>query len=82
MIGRYMQMMQLLKPIASEVMHCIGQLFDYYLFVTRFAIPDCIANRHQEELLQSSDLQAIGEVIQRHLVGIESLVFLATILET
>ncbi|VDL99598.1 unnamed protein product [Schistocephalus solidus] len=114
---RYMQMMQLLKPIASEVMHCIGQLFDYYLFVTsgqtahlpdrlqktiarisarlvasakspvvingtRFAVPDCIANRHKEESLQSSDLQNISEIIQRHIVGIESLVFLATVLET
>lgn len=126
LIGRYMQMMQLLKPIASEVMHCIGQLFDYYLFVihnlfgslntsgqtahlpdrlqktiarisarlvasakspvvingTRFAVPDCIANRHKEESLQSSDLQNISEIIQRHIVGIESLVFLATVLET
>ncbi|KAL7056727.1 hypothetical protein AAHC03_020655 [Spirometra sp. Aus1] len=126
LIGRYMQMMQLLKPIASEVMHCIGQLFDYYLFVihnlfgslntsdqtahlpdrlqktiarisarlvastkspavingTRFAIPDCIANRRQEEFSQSSDLQKIGETIRRHIVGIESLVFLATVLET
>ncbi|KAF6775648.1 hypothetical protein AHF37_05388 [Paragonimus kellicotti] len=32
LIGRYMQMMQLLRPIAAEVMHCVCQVFDYYLY--------------------------------------------------
>ncbi|CAL8071292.1 unnamed protein product [Calicophoron daubneyi] len=32
LIGRYLQMMLLLQPIAGEVMHCICQVFDYYLF--------------------------------------------------
>lgn len=31
-IGRYLQMMRLLKPIAGEVMHCLCQVFDYYLY--------------------------------------------------
>ncbi|CAH8608817.1 unnamed protein product [Schistosoma bovis] len=32
LIGRYLQMMRLLKPIAGEVMHCLCQVFDYYLY--------------------------------------------------
>ncbi|KAG5449992.1 Syndetin, partial [Clonorchis sinensis] len=32
LIGRYLQMMRLLQPIAAEVMHCICQVFDYYLY--------------------------------------------------
>ncbi len=31
-------MMRLLRPIASEVMHCIGQIFDYYLFVVSLSL--------------------------------------------
>lgn len=27
-----MQMMSILKPIAFDVIHCVSQLFDYYLF--------------------------------------------------
>ena len=30
--GNYMQMMHVLKPIASDVLECITQLFDYYLY--------------------------------------------------
>ncbi|CAH8541857.1 unnamed protein product [Schistosoma turkestanicum] len=32
LIGRYLQMMRLLQPIAGEVMHCLCQVFDYYLY--------------------------------------------------
>lgn len=31
-IGKYMQMMNILKPIAFDVIHCVSQLFDYYLY--------------------------------------------------
>lgn len=31
-IGKYLHMMQLLKPIAFEVMTCMAQLFDYYMY--------------------------------------------------
>lgn len=27
-----MQMMNILKPIAFDVIHCVSQLFDYYLY--------------------------------------------------
>lgn len=30
--GNYMQMMNALKPIAFDVLECLSQLFDYYLF--------------------------------------------------
>ena len=30
--GNYMQMMNVLQPIAFDVLECLSQLFDYYLF--------------------------------------------------
>ena len=30
--GKYMQMMNILKPIAFDVIHFMSQLFDYYLY--------------------------------------------------
>ena len=30
--GKYIQMMRLLKPIAFDVMTCMAQLFDFYLY--------------------------------------------------
>ena len=30
-----MQMMHVLKPIASDVLECLTQLFDYYLYAVR-----------------------------------------------
>ncbi|KAK4316854.1 hypothetical protein Pmani_012030 [Petrolisthes manimaculis] len=32
LIGKYIQMMRLLQPIALDVMICLSHLFDYYLF--------------------------------------------------
>ncbi|CAH1237851.1 VPS50 [Branchiostoma lanceolatum] len=32
LFGKYMQMMNVLKPIAFDVVICMSQLFDYYLF--------------------------------------------------
>ncbi|KAK6327847.1 hypothetical protein J4Q44_G00034930 [Coregonus suidteri] len=32
LVGKYMQMMNILKPIAFEAIHCVCQLFDYYLY--------------------------------------------------
>ncbi|XP_052286176.1 syndetin-like isoform X2 [Dreissena polymorpha] len=31
-LGRYIQMMRLLKPIAFDVVTCVAQLFDFYLY--------------------------------------------------
>lgn len=30
--GKYIQMMRLLKPIAFDVMTCMAQLFDFYMY--------------------------------------------------
>lgn len=30
--GNYMQMMSVLQPIAFDVLECLSQLFDYYLY--------------------------------------------------
>lgn len=30
--GRYMEMIEMLKPIAFDVVLCMTQLFDYYLY--------------------------------------------------
>uniref|UniRef100_A0A3P8YYK3 VPS50 EARP/GARPII complex subunit n=1 Tax=Esox lucius TaxID=8010 RepID=A0A3P8YYK3_ESOLU len=32
LVGKYMQMMNILKPISFDVIHCVSQLFDYYLY--------------------------------------------------
>ncbi|XP_048848924.1 syndetin isoform X4 [Brienomyrus brachyistius] len=32
LVGKYMQMMNILRPIAFDVIHCMSQLFDYYLY--------------------------------------------------
>uniref|UniRef100_A0A671RIV7 Syndetin-like n=1 Tax=Sinocyclocheilus anshuiensis TaxID=1608454 RepID=A0A671RIV7_9TELE len=48
LVGKYMQMMNILKPIAFDVIHCVSQLFDYYLYAvyTFFGRNDmvCISN--------------------------------------
>lgn len=43
LLGKYMQMMNVLKPIAFDVVICMSQLFDYYLYAVRidlFAFKD------------------------------------------
>uniref|UniRef100_A0AAY4EJ80 VPS50 EARP/GARPII complex subunit n=1 Tax=Denticeps clupeoides TaxID=299321 RepID=A0AAY4EJ80_9TELE len=32
LVGKYMQMMNILKPIAFDVIHCVSQVFDYYMY--------------------------------------------------
>ncbi|VDK34787.1 unnamed protein product [Taenia asiatica] len=120
LLGRYLQMMRLLRPIASEVMHCIGQIFDYYLYVSlkegatqlperlrktltristrliapaghshvengnRFVAPDCIlstSNQQAPSADQMASMEDIIKYLRRHLVGVESLVYLSTVLE-
>ncbi|EUB56811.1 Coiled-coil domain-containing protein [Echinococcus granulosus] len=129
LFGRYLQMMRLLRPIASEVMHCIGQIFDYYLFVvyslfgksftlkedaaqlperlrktlsristrliapaghscvengSRFVVPDCILSTSNRDTMGADQMASMEDIInhlRRHLVGVESLVFLSSVLE-
>lgn len=42
-----MQMMSILKPIAFDVIHCVSQLFDYYLYAvyTFFGRNDMVRQR-------------------------------------
>ncbi|XP_031566777.1 syndetin-like [Actinia tenebrosa] len=43
--GKYMQMMNVLKPIAFDVVICMSQLFDYYLYaVTSFFSPEVLVD--------------------------------------
>ncbi|VUZ56450.1 unnamed protein product [Hymenolepis diminuta] len=133
LLGRYIQMMGLLRPIASEVMHSIGQIFDYYLYVvysifgnslaskedihqlpehlrktlaristrliapaghpsvengSRFVVPDCVLpsssksqNDSTMDSLQLSTMDDINNHLRRHIVGVESLGYLASVLE-
>ncbi|VDO08526.1 unnamed protein product [Rodentolepis nana] len=133
LLGRYIQMMRLLRPIASDVMHSIGQIFDYYLYVvyclfgrslaskeetnqlpehlrktltristrliasaghpsvengSRFVAPDCIipsSSKAQDvsttTSLQLATMDDINSCLRRHIVGVESLVYLASVLE-
>lgn len=44
LFGKYMQMMSILRPIAFDVMLCMFQLFDYYLFaVYKFFAKDMLS---------------------------------------
>ncbi|GLD57833.1 syndetin isoform X1, partial [Lates japonicus] len=75
LVGKYMQMMNILKPIAFDVIHCVSQLFDYYLYAvyTFFGRNDMyessglglISSRLRTTLnrIQESliDMEAVGE---------------------
>lgn len=49
--GKYMQMMNILKPIAFDVIHFMSQLFDYYLYAiyTFFGRNDSVSQSLGEE---------------------------------
>ncbi|KAG7281342.1 hypothetical protein CRUP_023493, partial [Coryphaenoides rupestris] len=80
LLGRYMQMMNILKPIAFDVIHCVSQLFDYYLYAvyTFFGRNDMyessglglISSRLRTTLnrIQESliDMEAVGENVGVH----------------
>ena len=36
--GNYMQIMTVLEPIAFDVLECLSQLFDYYLYAVRICL--------------------------------------------
>ncbi|XP_029022934.1 syndetin isoform X4 [Betta splendens] len=75
LVGKYIQMMNILKPIAFDVIHCVSQLFDYYLYAvyTFFGRNDMyessglglISSRLRTTLnrIQESliDMEAVGE---------------------
>lgn len=46
LLGKYMQMMNVLKPIAFDVVICMSQLFDYYLYAVRIDLT-CLTQASQ-----------------------------------
>ncbi|KAH9518838.1 Syndetin [Bulinus truncatus] len=59
-MGKYLQMISILKPIAFDVLSSLTQLFDYYLYtVYSFFVPDNVAQNVNIRLLNT--LQRIHE---------------------
>ncbi|MEJ1280947.1 VPS50 EARP/GARPII complex subunit [Cricetulus griseus] len=69
--GKYMQMMTILKPIAFDVIHCMSQLFDYYLYAiyTFFGRNDSLESTGLG--LSSSRLRTTLNRIQESLIDLE-----------
>uniref|UniRef100_A0A665UDI4 VPS50 EARP/GARPII complex subunit n=1 Tax=Echeneis naucrates TaxID=173247 RepID=A0A665UDI4_ECHNA len=72
LVGKYMQMMNILKPIAFDVIHCVSQLFDYYLYAvyTFFGRNDMYESSGLG--LISSRLRTTLNRIQESLIDMES----------
>uniref|UniRef100_A0A3Q4BWP6 Uncharacterized protein n=1 Tax=Mola mola TaxID=94237 RepID=A0A3Q4BWP6_MOLML len=72
LVGKYMQMMNILKPIAFDVIHCVSQLFDYYLYAvyTFFGRNDMYESSSLG--LISSRLRTTLNRIQESLIDIEA----------
>ncbi|OXB84733.1 UNVERIFIED_CONTAM: hypothetical protein H355_001210 [Colinus virginianus] len=71
LVGKYMQMMNILKPIAFDVIHFMSQLFDYYLY----AVYTFFGRNDTFELtglgLSSSRLRTTLNRIQESLIDLE-----------
>ncbi|KAF7656565.1 hypothetical protein LDENG_00039440 [Lucifuga dentata] len=74
LVGKYMQMMNILKPIAFDVIHCVSQLFDYYLYAvyTFFGRNDMYESSGLG--LISSRLRTTLNRIQESLIDVEAVV--------
>ncbi|XP_064204347.1 syndetin isoform X1 [Anguilla rostrata] len=72
LVGKYMQMMNILKPIAFDVIHCMSQLFDYYLYAvyTFFGRNDMYESSGLG--LISSRLRTTLNRIQESLIDVEA----------
>ncbi|XP_072109537.1 syndetin [Mobula birostris] len=72
LVGKYMQMMNILKPIAFDVIHCMSQLFDYYLYAvyTFFGREDMYESTGLG--LISSRLRTTLSRIQESLIDLEA----------
>ncbi|XP_051871788.1 syndetin [Pristis pectinata] len=72
LVGKYMQMMSILKPIAFDVIHCMSQLFDYYLYAvyTFFGREDMYESTGLG--LISSRLRTTLSRIQESLIDLEA----------
>uniref|UniRef100_A0A8C7VL33 VPS50 subunit of EARP/GARPII complex n=1 Tax=Oncorhynchus mykiss TaxID=8022 RepID=A0A8C7VL33_ONCMY len=73
LVGKYIQMMNILKPIAFDVIHCVSQLFDYYLYAvyTFFGRNDMYESSGPG--LISSRLRTTLNRIQESLIQMDSL---------
>ncbi|XP_044149633.1 syndetin [Bufo gargarizans] len=71
LVGKYLQMMTILKPIAFDVIHCMSQLFDYYLYAvyTFFGRNDAYESTGLG--LSSSRLRTTLNRIQESLIDVE-----------
>ncbi|XP_073920837.1 syndetin isoform X2 [Castor canadensis] len=71
LVGKYMQMMSILKPIAFDVIHFTSQLFDYYLYAiyTFFGRNDSLESTGLG--LSSSRLRTTLNRIQESLIDLE-----------
>ncbi|KAG9476344.1 hypothetical protein GDO78_003085 [Eleutherodactylus coqui] len=71
LVGKYLQMMTILKPIAFDVIHCMSQLFDYYLYAvyTFFGRNDAYESTGLG--LSSSRLRTTLNRIQESLIDME-----------
>ncbi|XP_032730949.1 syndetin isoform X2 [Lontra canadensis] len=71
LVGKYMQMMNILKPIAFDVIHFMSQLFDYYLYAiyTFFGRNDSLESTGLG--LSSSRLRTTLNRIQESLIDME-----------
>ncbi|XP_028926247.1 syndetin isoform X1 [Ornithorhynchus anatinus] len=71
LVGKYMQMMNILKPIAFDVIHFMSQLFDYYLYAvyTFFGRHDSLESTGLG--LSSSRLRTTLSRIQESLIDLE-----------
>ncbi|XP_036594519.1 syndetin isoform X4 [Trichosurus vulpecula] len=71
LVGKYMQMMSMLKPIAFDVVHFMSQLFDYYLYAvyTFFGRNDSLESTGLG--LSSSRLRTTLNRIQESLIDLE-----------
>ncbi|XP_076864898.1 syndetin isoform X2 [Brachyhypopomus gauderio] len=72
LVGKYIQMMNILKPIAFDVIHCVSQLFDYYLYAvyTFFGRNDMYESSGLG--LISSRLRTTLNRIQESLIDVEA----------
>ncbi|KAL9965975.1 hypothetical protein ACROYT_G023978 [Oculina patagonica] len=67
--GKYMQMMNVLKPIAFDVVICMSQLFDYYLFaVASFFAPEVMVDgsAHGLSIKLRTSLKRIADNLIQH----------------
>ena len=68
--GKYVQMSRLLRPIAFEVIVCMSQLFDYYLFaVHTFFTADLVRRYRQRFMNYFNHFSLLWALFHTHWLG-------------